>query len=252
MRRLLVAGNWKMHGNSTSIKVLLNGLQHLTWQQNVDIAVFPPALFIIQVVQSLQSTPIIIGAQDCAIKPQEAALTGEIAASQLIDAGCKLVLIGHSERRLLLADTDSVIINKFQAAQSQGLKPILCIGETRDQHENNQTFTVISEQLHSIIKALGINVLANALLAYEPVWAIGTGLSATPSQVQKVHQHIRALIAKQNETIAQNIQILYGGSVKANNAQELFAMPDIDGSLIGGASLNADEFDAIYRIAGNM
>lgn len=252
MRRLLVAGNWKMHGNSTSINVLLNGLQHLTWQQNADVAVFPPALFITQVIQSLLSTPIIIGAQDCAIKPQECALTGEIAASQLVDVGCTLVLIGHSERRLLLSETNAVILKKFQAAQSQGLTPILCIGETEEQYKNNQTFTVINSQLDSIINSLGVHVLANAILAYEPVWAIGTGLSATPSQAQKVHQFIRQLIAKQNEAIAQRIQILYGGSVKANNAEELFAMADIDGGLIGGASLDADEFGAIYRIAGNM
>lgn len=251
MRRLLIAGNWKMHGNSASVKALLEGLQHLTWQANADIAVFPPALFITEAVQSLQNTPIIIGAQDCAVEPLETALTGEIAASQLVDVGCQLVLIGHSERRLLLADTETVLIKKFHAAQSQGLKPVLCIGETQQQRENNQTFTILSAQLNSIIDSLSVTVLANAIIAYEPVWAIGTGLTATPQQAQEVHQFIRAQIAKQNETIAQSIQILYGGSVKANNAKELFAMPDIDGGLIGGASLNAYEFGAIYRLAGN-
>jgi len=250
MRRLLVAGNWKMHGNSATVKALLTELQQLTWQTNADIAVFPPTLFITQAVQALQNTPIIIGAQDCAIEPQETALTGEISASQLVDVGCKLVLIGHSERRLLLADTEAVLIKKFQAAQSQGLKPILCVGETKEQQQNNQTFTVLSEQLNSIISVLGVTVLTKAIIAYEPVWAIGTGLTATPEQAQEVHQFIRAHLAKQNETVAQEIQILYGGSVKADNAKALFAMPDIDGGLIGGASLNAEEFGAIYRLAG--
>lgn len=250
MRRLLVAGNWKMHGNSASVKALLAGLANLTWQQQADIAVFPPSLFIIEAVQSLKDTPIIIGAQDCAIEPQETALTGEIAASQLVDVGCQLVLIGHSERRLLLGDTNSILIKKFKAAQSQKLKPILCVGETQQERENNQTFAVLTSQLNSIIDVLGIDVLSNAVIAYEPVWAIGTGLTATPEQAQEVHSFIRAHIAKQNDSIAQKIQILYGGSVKANNAEALFAMPDIDGGLIGGASLDADEFGAIYRIAG--
>lgn len=251
MRRLIVAGNWKMYGNRASVHTLLTGLQGLAWHEQADIAVFPPALFTLQAVQALVNTPIRIGAQNCAIEPQETALTGEVSASQLVDAGCKWVLIGHSERRLLLGDTDPILIKKFQAAQSQGLIPILCVGETQEQREKNQTFTVISSQLKSIIDALGINVLANAVIAYEPVWAIGTGLTATPEQAQEVHAFIRTLLAEQDQHIAAHIQILYGGSVKANNAQQLFAMPDIDGGLIGGASLDADEFGAIYRIAGN-
>lgn len=251
MRRLLVAGNWKMHGNSASVKALLADLNNLEWQQQADIAIFPPALFIVEAVQSLQATPIMIGAQNCAIEPTETALTGEIAASQLADVGCQLVLIGHSERRQLLGDTEQILIKKFMAAQAEQLKPILCVGETQQQRENNETFAVITSQLNSIIDVLGVEVLANAIIAYEPVWAIGTGLTATPEQAQTVHSFIRSLIAAKNESIAQQIQILYGGSVKADNAQALFAMPDIDGGLIGGASLNADEFGAIYRIAGN-
>lgn len=251
MRRLLVAGNWKMHGNSARVKALLADLNNLEWQQQADIAIFPPALFIVEAVQSLQATPIMIGAQNCAIEPTETALTGEIAASQLADVGCQLVLIGHSERRQLLGDTEQILIKKFMAAQAEQLKPILCVGETQQQRENNETFAVITSQLNSIIDVLGVEVLANAIIAYEPVWAIGTGLTATPEQAQAVHSFIRSLIAAKNESIAQQIQILYGGSVKADNAQALFAMPDIDGGLIGGASLNADEFGAIYRIAGN-
>lgn len=251
MRRPLVAGNWKMFGNTASVKTLLTDLSNITWQENVDIAVFPPSLFIIEAAQALKATPVMIGAQNCANEPKEMALTGEISASQLIDVGCQLVLIGHSERRLLLGDTERILIEKFQAAQSQQLKPILCIGETKEQRENNQTFTILSQQLNSIIDALGIDVLTNAIIAYEPVWAIGTGLTATPEQAQEVHHFIRKLIADKSQSIAKQIQILYGGSVKASNAKALFAMPDIDGGLIGGASLNAEEFNAIYRIAGN-
>lgn len=251
MRRPLVAGNWKMFGNTASVKALLADLSNFTWQESVDIAIFPPSLFIVEAVQALKTTPIIIGAQNCATEPKEMALTGEVSASQLIDVGCRLVLIGHSERRLLLGETEEKLIEKFQAAQSERLTPILCIGETRAQRENNQTFTILSQQLNSIIDALGVNALANAIIAYEPVWAIGTGLTATPEQAQEVHHFIRTLIAKKCQTTAEQIQILYGGSVKANNAEALFAMPDIDGGLIGGASLNAEEFNAIYRIAGN-
>ena len=251
MRRPLVAGNWKMFGNTASAKILLAELSNFIWQEKADIAIFPPSLFIVEAVQALKSTPIMMGAQNCAIEPKEMALTGEISASQLVDVGCELVLIGHSERRLLLGDTEQALIEKFQAAQSQSLKPVFCIGETKEQRENNQTFTILSEQLNSIINTLGINVLASAIIAYEPVWAIGTGLTATPEQAQEVHHFIRTLIAKISQPIAEQIQILYGGSVKANNATALFAMPDIDGGLIGGASLNAEEFNAIYRIAGN-
>lgn len=251
MRRPLVAGNWKMYGNSASVKALLTSLKDLAWQPQVDVVVFPPSLFLIEAVQALKETPILIGAQNCAIEPDEMALTGEVSASQLVDVGCQFVLVGHSERRLLLEDTEAIVIKKFQAAQSKGLKPILCLGETKEQREKNQTFTIIRDQLNSIIDSLGIDVFTNAVIAYEPVWAIGTGLTATPEQAQEVHCFIRALIAEKKEAIAQNIQILYGGSVKENNADALFTMPDIDGGLIGGASLNADEFGAIYRIAGN-
>lgn len=251
MRHQLVAGNWKMHGNMQTVHELLIALSQITWQDNVDIAIFPPALYIDQAIKMLANTPIEIGAQDCAMQSNEGALTGEIAASQLSDIGCKYVLIGHSERRLLLGDTEQTIIKKFAAAKDQGLVPILCVGETEQQRKNDHTFSVITSQLNSIINAFGIDAFINTVIAYEPVWAIGTGVTATPEQAQKVHAFIRSYIANENNELSQKIQIIYGGSVKADNAAQLFAMADIDGGLIGGASLNAKEFSMIYHTAGN-
>jgi triosephosphate isomerase len=174
-----------------------------------------------------------------------------VASSQLADAGCTLVLVGHSERRQLLGETEDVLVRKFAAAQACGLTPVLCVGETLEQREAGETLAVVGRQLGSIIEALGISAFANAVVAYEPVWAIGTGLTATPQQAQDVHAAIRAQLAAENAEVAQGVRLLYGGSVKAANAVELFGMPDIDGGLIGGASLNADEFGAIIRAAGN-
>lgn len=251
MRRPLVAGNWKMHGTRASVVQLTEGLRQQSLPESVDVAVFPPSLFISQVEERLHDTPIAVGAQDCAILAEQGALTGEVAASQLIDAGCALVLIGHSERRSLLGETDAQLIKKFAAAQAVGLVPVLCIGESLAQREAGRTLEVVGRQLDSFIDALGIGVFAYATLAYEPVWAIGTGLTATPEQAQEVHAAIRAQLSCSDAAIAQAIRILYGGSVKAANAAELFGMPDIDGGLIGGASLNADEFGAICRAAGN-
>ncbi|HEY6610778.1 MAG TPA: triose-phosphate isomerase, partial [Pseudomonas sp.] len=191
------------------------------------------------------------GAQDCAVEPMQGALTGEIAASQLADAGCRYVLVGHSERRLLLGESDGVISRKFAAAQSCGLIPVLCVGETREQYEAGETLAVVMRQIGAVIEALGVGAFAKAVIAYEPVWAIGTGLTATPEQAQQVHGAIRAQLAAENAAVAEGVRILYGGSVKAASAAELFGMPDIDGGLIGGASLNADEFGAICRAAGS-
>lgn len=251
MRRPLVAGNWKMHGTRTSVVRLIEGLRQQNLPESVDVAVFPPSLFISQVEEGLHDTPIAVGAQDCAILAEQGALTGEIAGSQLIDAGCALVLVGHSERRTLLGESDEQLVKKFAAAQAVGLVPVLCVGESLAQREAGQTLAVVGRQLDSIIDALGVGVFAYAVIAYEPVWAIGTGLTASPEQAQDVHAAIRAQLAQSDAAIAQATRVLYGGSVKAANAAELFGMPDIDGGLIGGASLNADEFGAICRAAGN-
>ena len=251
MRRPLVAGNWKMHGTRASVAELINGLRNLALPSDVDVAVFPPCLHINQVVDGLKGRPVMIGAQNSAVESMQGALTGEVAPSQLVDAGCSLVLVGHSERRQIMGEQDGMLIRKFAAAQASGLIPVLCVGETLEQREAGKTLDVVGRQLDSIINELGVEVFAKAVIAYEPVWAIGTGLTASPQQAQDVHAAIRAQLAAKNSEVAQGVRLLYGGSVKAANAVELFGMPDIDGGLIGGASLNADEFGAICRAAGN-
>ncbi len=251
MRRPLVAGNWKMHGTRASVAELIKGLRLLALPGGVEVAVFPPCLYINQVMIGLDGKSIAVGAQNCAVEPMQGALTGEVAPSQLADAGCTLVLIGHSERRLILGERDELLSRKFAAAQSCGLIPVLCIGETLEQREAGKTLEVVGRQLGSVIEELGVGAFTGAVVAYEPVWAIGTGLTASPQQAQEVHAAIRAQLAAENAEVARGVRILYGGSVKAANAVELFGMPDIDGGLIGGASLNADEFGAICRAAGS-
>ncbi|MBX8486722.1 triose-phosphate isomerase [Pseudomonas cichorii] len=251
MRRPMVAGNWKMHGTRASVAELIDGLAGQVLPSDVDIAVMPPSLYIAQAIEGLKGQSIAVGAQDAAIQAAQGALTGEIASSQLADAGCRFVLVGHSERRQLIGEQDDVLNRKFAAIQASGLIPVLCIGETLEQREAGQTLEVVGRQLDSIIAEFGIGAFVEAVIAYEPVWAIGTGLTASPQQAQEVHAAIRAQLAKENSEVAQGVRLLYGGSVKAANAVELFSMPDIDGGLIGGASLNAEEFGAICRAAGN-
>src|SRR3989338_3892066 len=251
MRRPLVAGNWKMHGARARVDELIEGLGHLVLPDDIEVAVFPPCLFVQQVVEGLAGKSFAVGAQNCAQQAGQGALTGEVAPSQLLDSGCRLVLVGHSERRLILGEDDELLCSKFAAAQSCGLVPVLCIGETLEEREADKTLEVVGRQLGSVIGRLGVEVFARAVVAYEPVWAIGTGLTATPQQAQDVHAAIRAQLAAESAAIAGAVRILYGGSVKAANAVELFGMPDIDGGLIGGASLNADEFGAICRAAGS-
>ena len=251
MRRPMVAGNWKMHGTRASVAELINGLAQQALPADVDVAVFPSCLHLGQVVDGLAGKVVAVGAQDCATEVQQGALTGEVAASQLHDARCSLVLVGHSERRSLLGESDEVVTRKFAAAQASGLLPVLCVGETLAQREAGQTLEVVAAQLSAVADALGVGVFADAVIAYEPVWAIGTGLTASPEQAQEVHAAIRAQLAAKSPQLAEKVRILYGGSVKAASAAELFGMPDIDGGLVGGASLNADEFGAICRAAGS-
>ncbi|MEG0862265.1 MAG: triose-phosphate isomerase [Pseudomonas sp.] len=251
MRRPMVAGNWKMHGTRASVAELIKDLSNQALPSGVEVAVFPPSLYINQVIDGLQGKSITVGAQNSAVEPAQGALTGEIAPSQLVDAGCGLVLIGHSERRQIIGENDEVLKRKFAAAQACGLKPVLCVGETLEEREAGKTLEIVGRQLGSIIEAFGVDTFTQAVIAYEPVWAIGTGLTASPQQAQDVHAAIRAQLAAENAEVAKNVRLLYGGSVKAANAAELFGMPDIDGGLIGGASLNADEFGAICRAAGN-
>ena len=251
MRRPLVAGNWKMHGTRASVAELIEGLRQQALPADVDVAVFPSSLHIAQVIEGLSGKAVKVGAQDCAAQVEQGALTGELAVSQVADCGCGLVLVGHSERRLILGESDEVIVRKFAAVQAAGLVPVLCVGETREQREANATLGVVGGQLAAVIDALGVEALKNTVVAYEPVWAIGTGLTATPEQAQEVHAAIRAQVAQLDAEVAGELRILYGGSVKAGSAAELFGMQDIDGGLVGGASLNADEFGAICRAAGN-
>lgn len=251
MRRPLVAGNWKMHGTCASIATLLTELSVQSMPNDVEIAVFPGLIHLQAVIAGVAGRDIVVGSQDCAVQVQEGALTGETSALQLKDLGCSMVLVGHSERRQLQDENDGVICRKFIAAQAAGLMPILCVGETLEQRENGLAVVVVQKQVDAILLELGVEVLKDAVIAYEPVWAIGTGLTATPEQAQEIHAQIRAHVAKYSALIAQGLRIIYGGSVKAANAAELFAQTDIDGGLVGGASLNADEFSAICRAAGN-
>lgn len=251
MRRAMVAGNWKMHGTRASVRQLVGELLQQELPGNIDVAVFPPSLYIAEVLQGVAQTSFLVGAQNCSAQAEQGALTGEIASMQLADAGCKLVLVGHSERRLFLGESDLLVAQKFAAVQLFGLIPLLCVGETLEQREAGETLQVVARQLAEVVKLSGIAAMAGAIIAYEPVWAIGTGLTASPEQAQKVHQAIRQQLAAQDAGVAEATRILYGGSVKAANAAELFGMPDIDGGLIGGASLNANEFGAICRAAGS-
>jgi len=250
MRRPMVAGNWKMNGTLQSVADLLNALKNEALPDDIDVAVFPSLPHLQLAQQSLQDSTIQLGAQDCAVQLEEGALTGETSAMQLRDLNCSLVLVGHSERRELQSEDDQVVCRKFIAAQAAGLTPVLCVGETLAQREQGHAISTVAAQVDAVIAAAGVQALKQAVLAYEPVWAIGTGLTATPEQAQEVHAALRKHVASYDAQIAQQLRILYGGSVKAANAVELFTQEDIDGGLIGGASLKADDFGAICRAAG--
>ncbi|MEY3219946.1 MAG: hypothetical protein RIT27_1303 [Pseudomonadota bacterium] len=249
MRQKLVAGNWKMNGSAASIHSLLDGIkQGFSDVKNAEVTVCPPFVYLAQVAQSLSGTPISWGAQNLS-KESLGAFTGEIAAEMLNDFQCKYVIIGHSERRALYGDTDQWVAEKYAVAVKNGLKPIICVGELLSEREANQTEAVIARQLDAVLTLNGVEALNQGVIAYEPVWAIGTGKTASPDQAQAVHAFIRQRIAAQSPETAAKVQILYGGSVKADNAAELFSMPDIDGGLIGGAALKATDFLAICRAA---
>ncbi len=251
MRSKLVAGNWKMHGGMVQNQELLGAIVAGTVAlREAGFAVCVPYPYLAQTQTLLRDTPIQWGAQNVS-QHDKGAYTGEVSAAMLMDFGCHYAITGHSERRALYGEDSYTVALKFKAAQAAGLIPILCVGETLDQREAAITEQVVAEQLDAIIQSAGINALVQSVLAYEPVWAIGTGKTATPGQAQDVHAFIRGRIATHNPEVAAGLKILYGGSVKANNAEELFAMPDIDGGLIGGASLVADEFIAICRAANN-
>jgi triosephosphate isomerase len=246
MRKILVAGNWKMHGSKTMVRSLLEGLlAGSSAEGNADLAVFPSFPYLSLTESVLSGSHIAWGGQT--LNPNaQGAHTGETSGGMLTDMGCRYVLVGHSERRSIYAESDEDVAMRFKAALDAGLEPVLCVGETLEEREQNKTEAVVARQLDAVINAVGIDVFSRAVIAYEPVWAIGTGLTATPQQAQAVHAFIRDKISALNVIIADQLRILYGGSVKGSNAAELFAQSDIDGGLVGGASLTAEDFLAIY------
>ena len=249
MRRPLVAGNWKMNGSRAESAVLLDGVKKgVSSASKAQVAVCPPYILIPLAAEKLAGSAVAWGGQNLSVH-KSGAYTGEIAGPMLKDYGCTYVIVGHSERRSLYGETDALVAEKFSAAQVAGLIPILCVGETLREREANETEAVVARQLDAVVDKHGIGSLTNAVIAYEPVWAIGTGKTATPQQAQDVHRFIRSRLASHDEAVADNMRILYGGSMKGSNARELMAQPDIDGGLIGGASLQADEFLTICRAA---
>ncbi len=251
MRKPFVAGNWKMHGSKASILNLVTGLNAQKSELgNVDVAVCPPSIYIDFTARSLDSARISVGAQNMAEEPVQGAFTGEISVEMIKDMGCEYVILGHSERRAIYGETDAEIAQKVKVALDAGVTPILCVGETLEERESGVMEQVIATQLDAVLEKVGIAGFNNTVIAYEPVWAIGTGVTASPEQAQEVHAFIRAKLAGLDAKVAEKVIIQYGGSVKPGNAEELFGQPDIDGGLIGGASLDADDFIAICKAAG--
>lgn len=248
-RRPLVAGNWKMHGTLDEVRTLLSGIvDGLSGDEAAEVAVFPPYPYIPETAARAGGR-IAWGAQDLS-EHDQGAHTGEVSGAMLADFGCRYALVGHSERRSLHRETDARVAAKFQAAQRHHLVPVLCVGETLAEREAGDTEKVVGRQLEAVLEGAGASAFARAVIAYEPVWAIGTGRTATPDQAQAVHAFIREILRRAGDTMAGDMRVLYGGSVKAANAAELFSMADIDGGLVGGASLKAADFLAIARAAG--
>ena len=249
MRRRMVAGNWKMNGSKASVRELVGGiLARLRTGSEVDLLVLPAFVHLPLVKSLVEDTPVQLGAQDLSVH-ESGAYTGEVSGSMLAEFSCRYVLVGHSERRSLHGESSGLVAEKFEAARQAGILPILCLGESLDEREAGRTREVVGGQLQAVIERCGIQALDRAVLAYEPVWAIGTGRTASPDQAQEIHAFIRQQIENHDAIIAGRVRILYGGSVKPDNAAELFAREDIDGGLIGGASLSADAFMDIYRAA---
>jgi triosephosphate isomerase len=249
MRRSLVIGNWKMHGTRASNRELITGiLAGLDANKNCDAVVCVPFTAIPELSDAVSGTSLALGSQNVA-NADQGAYTGEISASMLAEYGCGYAIVGHSERRQLYGETNQLVAARYEHAIKGDITPVLCIGETDEQREQGKTFDVIVEQLSAVIDHSDIESLSKAVIAYEPVWAIGTGKTATPNQAQEVHAFIRKQIAARDSALAETVQILYGGSVKPDNAADLFGKDDIDGGLIGGASLQAESFLGIINAA---
>lgn len=243
MRRTLVAANWKMNGDTSSNLALLNAFKE-GFDGSADVAIFPPALYIPQLTEELNGTAIAFGVQNAYFK-DSGAYTGELSIAMAAEFGCKYVLIGHSERREIFGEIDADIALKVEATLASGLIPMLCVGESLEQRESGITEEVVKTQVDAVLQKVGISAFEKIVIAYEPVWAIGTGKTASPEQAQEVHAFIRQILVAENAEVAAKCRILYGGSVKAASAEALFGQPDIDGGLVGGASLMAEEFVAI-------
>ena len=248
MRRPVVAGNWKMHGSRAENTRLINAILEASDEPACEVIVCPPAVYLWEIGRQLKGNRIALGAQTLCADSQ-GAFTGEVSGAMLKDVGASHVIVGHSERRALYREDDALVARKFVAAQAAGLLPILCVGETLEEWERGDTEQVVARQLDAVLAVAGVASFGRAIVAYEPVWAIGTGKNATPDQAQAVHAFIRARIAARDAMIGDGLRLLYGGSVKAANAAELFGQPDVDGGLVGGASLKADEFVRICAAA---
>lgn len=247
MRRMIVAGNWKLQGSREFTAALVGQLVQAGVPAGVEMVVIPPAPYIALAVDKAAGA-LAVGGQDVSVHAK-GAYTGEVAASMLVDTGARYVLVGHSERRQYHAESSQLVADKFKAARDAGLVPVLCVGETLAEREAGQMEVVIAAQLQPVLDLVGAAGLGQGVVAYEPVWAIGTGVTASPAQAQAVHAFIRGVVAAADATIADSLSILYGGSVKPDNASELFAQPDVDGGLVGGASLVAADFTAIANAA---
>jgi triosephosphate isomerase (TIM) len=245
-RQPLVAANWKMNGSLESMKPLVNAIKTGLDNAKAEVAICAPYVYLPELKQELDGSAISTGAQNVS-EHEAGAYTGEISTSMLSDFGCHYVIVGHSERRNLYGESDALVAEKFARVQSANMLPILCLGEQLDEREAGTTENVVARQLDAVISKVGIAAFAQAVIAYEPVWAIGTGKTATKEQAQEVHAFIRQRLVQQDSTIAASIRLLYGGSVKADNASDLFSMTDVDGGLIGGASLIAEDFLAICQ-----
>jgi triosephosphate isomerase (TIM) len=252
MRTPLVVGNWKMHGTIAESRALATGIRDgLKRPRGVDVVVCPPFTALMAVAEIVGGTPIGLGGQNCHHEPS-GAHTGEISPTMLVDVGCRLVLVGHSERRREMGEIDEQVNRKLRAALAHGLTPVLCVGETAEERRQGLTFTTVEGQLRAGLAGIESSAIGKVVLAYEPVWAIGTGEVATPADAQEVCGALRARLAERfGPETANNVRILYGGSVKAGNTAGILAGPDVDGALVGGASLDADEFAGICRHAAD-
>jgi triosephosphate isomerase len=249
-RRPLVAGNWKMHRTAGEAVELIRQLREHLVPGRAEVMVAPPFTALAAAKHALEGTPILLGAQNVHWENQ-GPYTGEISAAMLREAGCQLVIVGHSERRQLFGETDATVSKKIRAVLKHGMRPVVCIGETLSERDGGRTLEVCTRQLEGSLVGVAVEEMGELSLAYEPVWAIGTGRNATPGQAQEVHAHVRqTLVRRFGRPVGEAIRLLYGGSVKAENAAELLAEPDVDGALVGGASLKAEEFAAIVAAAG--